>query len=179
MGRSRRLNAAGAKYHVYMRGNRREPIFRTDADFECFLLFFGDEIERRGWRCLAYCLIPNHAHLLFETPEANLSEGMQRLNLRWAKRFNKAYELVGHVFQGRFGSELVADERYFRSLLRYIALNPVNAGVCRNPSNWPWSSYAEIVGSVPPRWLIDLERLCELLQTSRGEAAARLASLAA
>jgi len=166
-------------YHVFDRGNRREPIFRVDHDFERFLLYLGDEVERRSWQCLSYCLIPNHYHFLVETPEPNLSEGMHRLNLRRAKRFNKEYGLLGHVFQGRFGSELIENELYLLSVLRYIARNPVNAGLCSDLRDWPWSSYAESVAAAPPRGIVNFRRLCEAMSSTLAEGQARLILLAA
>ena len=179
MGRDHRPNIAGGIYHIFDRGNRREPIFRVDHDYERFLLYLADEVERRSWKCLSYCLIPNHYHFAVETPEPNLSQGLHRLNLRWARRFNKEYGLVGHVFQGRFGSELIQDELYLLSVLRYIARNPVNAGLCRDPADWAWSSYAELVGTAPPRWIVNFQRLCEVMSATPTEGTARLMMLAA
>jgi len=161
----------------FSRDNRRGPIFRVDYDFHLFLLFFGDELVERGWRCLAYTLIPNHYHLVFETPEANLSDGMHRLNLRWAKAFNREYGLLGHVFQGRFGLRVVGDDVDFEGVIRYVIRNPVEAGLCRDPRDWEWSSYGELVGSAPPRFLVDVERLSQLLRCSTAEVPARLERL--
>jgi putative transposase len=179
MGRDHRPQIAGGIYHVFARGNRRDLIYRVDYDYDLFLLSLGGEIERRGWNCLAYALLPNHYHLLFETPEANLSVGMQRLNLRWAKAFNREYGMVGHVFQGRFGSRLIGDGRDLESALRYVSRNPVNAGLCRDPADWSASSYAELVGTAPPRWLVNLERLAELLGCSVPELPDRMKRLVA
>ena len=178
MARDRRPQIEGSINHVWSRGNRRGAIFRFDYDFHCFLLKVSDEIVDRGWRCLAYTLIPNHYHFVMETPEANLSVGMHRLNLRWAKAFNKEYGLLGHVFQGRFGSRVVGDERDFEGVLRYVIRNPVEAGLCRDPRDWEWSSYGELVGSAHPRFMIDVERLAELLRCSVAELPARLERLA-
>jgi len=177
MGRELRQQIEGAVNHVFSRGNRRGPIFRVDYDFHLFLLFFGDELVERGWRCLAYTLIPNHYHLVFETPEANLSDGMHRLNLRWAKTFNREYGLLGHVFQGRFGLRVVGDDVDFEGVIRYVIRNPVEAGLCRDPRDWEWSSYGELVGSAPPRFLVDVERLSQLLRCSTAEVPARLERL--
>ncbi len=178
MGRDRRPQGEGAVNHVFSRGNRRGAIFRLDYDFHRFLIYFGDELVKRGWRCLAYALIPNHYHLVFETPEANLSAGMHRLNLRWAKAFNKEYALLGHVFQSRFGSRVVRDDADFEGVLRYVIRNPVEAGLCRDPRDWEWSSYGELVGTAPARFLVDVERLAQLLGCSVAEVPARLERLA-
>jgi len=176
MAREARPQIEGAINHVFSRGNRRGPIFRLDYDFHRFLLYFGDELIDRGWRCLAYTLIPNHYHLVLETPKANLSVGMHRLNLRWAKAFNKEYGLLGHVFQGRFGLRVVRND--LERVLRYVIRNPVEAGLCRDPRDWEWSSYGELVGSAAPRFLLDVPRLAELLGCSVAEVPTRLERLA-
>jgi hypothetical protein len=93
----------------------------------------------------------NHYHLLVETPRANLDDAMQRLNGTYAMRFNRHYERTGHVFQGRYGTKLITDDDYALAVVRYIALNPVEAGVCARPEEWPWSSYAATAGLVPPQ----------------------------
>jgi putative transposase len=179
VGRDPRIQTADAIHHVYSRGNRREVIYRVDYDFHRFLLYLCDELVKRDWRCLAYALIPNHYHLVIETPEANLSAGMHRLNLRWAKAFNREYRQYGHVFQSRFGSRVVTDELDFNNVLRYVLRNPVNAGLGSDAREWPWSSYSEIAGAAEPRWLVNVERLGELLRCSVAEIPARLATLLA
>ena len=83
----------------------------------------------------------NHFHLLVETPEPNLSGGMQRLKSEYASYFNERHALVGHLFQQRFDSRLIESEDYLGDALRYIALNPVKAGLCSYPWEWPWSSF--------------------------------------
>lgn len=98
-------------------------------------------IRRFGWRLHDFCLMTNHVHLLVCTPEPNLSSGMQRLNSEYAAYFNDRFGLVGHLFQQRFGSRLIENEEYFAEARRYIAFNPVRAGLCRHPSEWPWSSF--------------------------------------
>ncbi|MDD3926731.1 MAG: transposase [bacterium] len=93
---------------------------------------------------LCYCLMDNHYHLLVETPDGNLSEGMKHLNAVYTQRFNKRHGLVGHLFQGRYKSILVQKESYLLALCRYIVLNPVRAGVSKAP--WKWSSYPALAG---------------------------------
>jgi len=89
----------------------------------------------------AHCLMTNHFHLLIETPGLTLSAGMQRLNSEYASYFNERFSLVGHLFQQRFESRLIEGDRHFAEVLRYIALNPVRAGLCEHPSEWRWSSF--------------------------------------
>ena len=99
-----------------------------------------------GLLCHAYCLMENHYHLLVETPRANLDDAMQRLNGTYAMRFNRHHERTGHVFQGRYGAKLITDDDYALTVVRYIAANPVQAGLCAAPEEWPWSSYAATAG---------------------------------
>ena len=146
MPRTLRIQAAGGLFHVTCRGNRRQAIFRDSRDYRHFLSALGDVVTRCGWRCHAYCLMPNHVHLLIETPVANLSEGMQRLNSRHAIYFNRRYGHTGHLFQGRFHSELVHSDSHFLAAIRYILMNPVRASLCRRPGDWAWSSHRATAG---------------------------------
>lgn len=101
----------------------------------------------------------NHFHLCVETPKPNLSRGMQRLKGRYGRWFNDRYGLQGHVFQGRFHSELVASERHALELARYIALNPVRGGLTRRADEWPWSSYAATIGRSRPAPFLSTNQL--------------------
>ncbi len=136
------------------RGNRRQPVFLDDDDRRRFLGLLGGVVGDGAWQCHAYCLMGNHFHLLVETPLENLSAGMHRLNSLHAQRFNRRYELDGHLFQGRFHSLLVESDWHLLSLARYIVLNPLRAGLCRRASDWRWSSFRATAGMSPsPRWL--------------------------
>ena len=141
MSRPLRLEFAGALYHVTSRGNERKPIFRNESDFSTFIEVLNDVCDRYNWVIHAYCLMTNHYHLLIETPDANLSKGMRQLNGVYTQRFNRNYQRVGHLFQGRYKSILVVKDSYLLELCRYIVLNPVRAnGMVDHPSEWQWSS---------------------------------------
>ncbi len=162
MGRPHRIDHAGAIHHVTARGNAQARIFRTRYDADAFLGMLGTVIEGRAWRCLAYCLMPNHFHLLIETPNPNLSEGMHVLNTRYARRFNATHDRVGHVFQGRFHAAAVERDAHLMAAVRYIANNPVDAGIVDHPARWAWSSHRAVVGhGDAPEWLAvdDVHRL--------------------
>ena len=105
--------------------------------------------------------MPNHVHLLIETPDANLAAGMQQVHGRYARWFNDRHNRVGHVFQGRYGDNLVEDDAELWTTAAYLALNPVIARLCSRPEQWPWSSHAAMLGAPGPGWL-DVERLLEL-----------------
>jgi REP element-mobilizing transposase RayT len=141
MARPPRVQIAGGIYHVTARGNGRQAICQDDDDRLRFLVIRDRVVRRYKWRLHAYCLMTNHFHLLLETPEPNLSAGMQRLNSAYATYFNMRFAHVGHLFQQRFASRLIESEEYFVEVLRYIAFNPVRAGLCEHPSDWPWSSF--------------------------------------
>jgi REP element-mobilizing transposase RayT len=154
MSRPLRIGYPGALYHLTSRGNARGQIFLDDTDREIFLDVLGSVVERFGWRIHAYCLMGNHYHLLAQTPQPNLSRGMQWLNGVYTQRFNRRHERVGHVFQGRFKAILVERDSYLLELARYIVLNPVRAGLASVPEGWRWSSYHATAGEqAAPRWL--------------------------
>ncbi len=106
MARPLRLEFAGAVYHLTSRGNARQKIFFNDVDRELFLETLAHVVSRYSWICHAYCLMANHFHLLVETPKANLSIGMRQLNGIFTQSFNRRHRRVGHLFQGRFKSDL-------------------------------------------------------------------------
>jgi REP element-mobilizing transposase RayT len=132
---------------VTARGNGRSPILATDLDRQVFLATLAAAVNQYGWRCHSYCVMNTHYHVLLETPNANLPEGMQWLNGTYGTRFNAAYERSGHVFQGRYDARLIRSHPHALEVSRYIPLNPVRAGLCARPSEWPWSSYRAMVGA--------------------------------
>jgi putative transposase len=139
---------AGGVYHVFNRGVVRLPIFLDTRDRVGFLDGLADVVERGSWKCLAYCLMGNHFHLLVGTPDQNLDRGMQHLQGVYAQRFNRRYERVGHLFHRRYGATVLADADRIRYVARYIVQNPVRAGLCRRPGDWPWSSHRATLGHV-------------------------------
>ena len=138
MPRVARRDLPDGMFHVTGRGVAREAVFRDGidyADFERQLLKVRDEFE---WTLHAYCLLPNHYHLIVETSRSDLSSGMQRLNGRYAQRFNQRYDRVGHVFQNRFKSYVIDSEEHYERAVAYVLANPVEAGLCKRSEDWPW-----------------------------------------
>lgn len=158
MPRKPRENVAGGIYHAYAHGVARERIFRDDVDRHTYIWLLGRVAPEHRWRCLAYCLMENHVHLLLETPEGNLSEGMHRLQGGFAQVFNARHGRVGHVFQGRYGAVRITSDRQLWTTARYIARNPVEAGLCQKPTDWAWSSHSATLDGSEPDWL-DVARL--------------------
>jgi REP element-mobilizing transposase RayT len=163
---------------VYARGNDRQDIYRDDADRWRYLLILSEVVVGQRWRCLAYCLMPNHLHLLLETPEANLGAGMQRLHGRYGQRFNARHARSGHVFQGRYGAVPIRRDEQLWTAARYIALNPVVAGLCERPDGWRWSSHAAALSARAPAWL-DVSRLLWYFGAAGGESRERYAKFVA
>ena len=110
------------------------------------MAFLAQASYRRHWSCLAYCLMTNHFHLVVALRDETLSRGMHRLNGLYARRFNERYGHFGHVFEARFASEVVESEEQLLEALRYVVLNPVRAGLCSDPTDWPWSSFRATAG---------------------------------
>jgi putative transposase len=154
MARPLRIEYPGALYHVTSRGNARAPIFFDDADRRLFLLCLGEVVGAHRWLCHAYCLMTNHYHLVVETPEANLSRGMRRLNGQYSQSFNRRHDRVGHLLQGRFTGILVERESHLLELARYVVLNPLRAGMVAQAEDYAWSSLRATAGlSAAPSWL--------------------------
>jgi putative transposase len=153
MARELRNEEAGAIHHVFARGNRRQLVFLNDGDRRIYLAMLRSVVERCRWMSLAYCLMDNHLHLLIETPDPNLGDGMRRLHGAYAQTFNRRHGCVGHLFQGRYGAERVTSDAQLVTTLRYIALNPVAAGLCEDARDWRWSSYALLVRGLTPPWV--------------------------
>lgn len=150
MARPLRLAYENALYHVINRGHRREAIFTDDKDREEFLGRLAVVQIRFNLTVHGYCLMPNHYHLLVGTPDANLSRAMHTLNSSYASWYRARHQLVGSLFQGRFKSVLVEEERYLATVSAYIHLNPVRAGLTKSPDAWRWSSMAHYIGKNPP-----------------------------
>lgn len=149
MARPLRIPVAGGIYHLLARGNDRGQIFADDADRSEFLAIAAEVLGRFGWRCLTYCLMGNHYHLVALTPEENLSRGMRQLNGVYAQRYNRRHRRGGHLFGGRFHAVLVERDTHLLELARYVALNPVRAGLCARPEGWPWSAHRTLIGTAP------------------------------
>jgi REP-associated tyrosine transposase len=154
MARPLRLEYPGGVYHVMARGHERSVIFREDGDRQKFYALLNAVVGDERWEVHGYCLMGNHYHLLVETPEGYLSRGMKALNSRYAQWFNWRHGRRGHLLEGRFRSVLVQKESHLLELLRYIALNPVRAGLVKGVGDWRWSSYRETAGMAEvPEWL--------------------------
>jgi putative transposase len=159
MARPLRILEPGGIYHVTVQGVNGGAIFRGRCDRLHFLTLLEQVIRTHSWLCQSYCLLTSHFHLLVETPEPNLSRGMHRLNADYAQSFNRTHERFGHLFRDRFYSIAVANEGHLLEVSRYIALNPVRAGICRRPQDWEWSSYGATIRCRKPLEFVDYDGL--------------------
>jgi len=144
MPRQLRVQAPDTIFHVTSRGNAQQDIYTCDDERVLFLNLLTRVVSEREWLCHAYCLMNNHFHLVVGLTKPNLSEGMKDLNHRYALLFNRFHQRSGHLFQSRFYSKIVPNDEYMMETSRYVELNPLRAGLTRNPESWPWSSYGEL-----------------------------------
>ena len=163
MARVARNEVAPGIWHIWARGVERRSIVGADGDRRFYLALLAGVARRSGWRVLGYCLMPNHVHLVIETREPNMGRGMHSLHTVYAQHFNERWDRVGHLFQSRYGSRAIHDERELAVVLAYLAVNPVAAKLCRDPADWRWSSHAAAMRrSASP--LLDRRRLHEILE---------------
>lgn len=160
MPRPLRIEYGGAIYHVINRGDRRENIFRDYEDRKCFLATLEEACRKTQWQVLAYCLMPNHFHLVVETPQPKLVAGMKWLLGVYSKRFNIRHQWCGHLFAGRYKALLVegGGNGYRQTVCDYVHLNPVRAKMIRPAEpleKFVWSSYGNYLKDPKerPRWL--------------------------
>jgi len=124
-------------------------IFLDDLDYRKFLYMLTDALDVWDVECWDACVMPNHYHLALMDHQGALSRAMHQLNSEYAIWWNAKHERVGHVFQGRYKDQVVQREGYLANLLRYIAMNPVRAGLVKLPELWPWSAYRYTAGLAP------------------------------
>lgn len=170
MTRPLRIEYDGAVYHVTSRGNERKEIFRGAGDRTLFLAVLRQVNQRYHWLCHAYCLMNNHYHLLIETPEGNLSQGMRQLNGLYTQGFNRGHDRVGHVFQGRYRAIVIEKESHLLEVCRYVVLNPVRAKVVERLQEWNWSSYGGTAGLVSAHPCLTVDWLLGQFAPERSEA---------
>lgn len=147
MARLPRISVQQYYYHIFSRGNNREPIFFEPANYERFLQNLDRFQLDFGYRLYTYCLMPNHFHLLLRPGKTELSRVMQTLMTAYSMYVNKRCNHVGHIFQGRFKSIIVEKESYLLEVIRYIHLNPVRAGLVARVEEYPWSSYMKYMSA--------------------------------
>ena len=179
MPRPLRVEYEGAVYHVMSRGDRREAIFRDDEDRRRFLETLGEGCGKTDWVVHALCLMPNHFHLVLETPGGNLVAGMRWLMGTYTMRFNRRHRLTGHLFGGRYKALVIDAESpgYFGTVCDYVHLNPARAGLVGREEplrSYPWSSFPQYLMRPRQRWpWLRVDRLLADLRLPGDTGAAR------
>ena len=147
MARRPRLFAAGVLYHVIVRGNQRRKTFTAESDYRGYIERLARYRKKYDYVLHAYCLMPNHVHLLVESSEQPLAKFMQGLQQSYSQYFNKRHGKSGHVFEGRYKAIICQKDPYLLELIRYIHLNPVRAGIVKSPERYRYSGdYAYLQG---------------------------------
>jgi len=146
MARKPRIHYPGALYHVIARGNQRQDIFVSEADFRTYLAYLSEYKEKYHFHLYAYSLMKNHLHLLLEVEQIPLSRIMHVMQFRYTRYFNKRYGKVGHLFQGRYRAIICDKDAYLLELVRYIHLNPIRSKAVDDPERYPWTSHVINLG---------------------------------
>ncbi|BCV23997.1 transposase [Gelria sp. Kuro-4] len=157
MARQPRIHVPNTYYHVTARGNNKEKVFLSTSDYERYLKCLGEYKERFDFHILAYALMPNHVHFLFHIGEVPLSHIMHGLQVSYTQYFNRKYERVGHVFQGRYFARLIDSDSYLLQAVRYINQNPLRAGIVPNLAAYKWCSHTEMLAKRAS--LVDREKV--------------------
>jgi putative transposase len=166
MARRLRVQYPGAIYHLMARGNGRQDIVCDDTDRDRLVEYLGRAAVRCSWRVYAFAVMSNHVHVVLKTPVPNLARGMQTFLSAYANAWSRRHRFNGHVFQGRYRTELVEDESYLWTVTRYVHLNPVRARLVEHPAAWNWSSYP---GYARDRRRLEWVEYDELLASWAGE----------
>jgi putative transposase len=177
MARPLRPSAAGDTMHLWIRGNNRQPCFLADKDRHVYLKCLVEEARSRECDVHNFVLMSNHVHLLATARRAgSISRFMQTLNRRYCRYVNEEHHRTGTLWEGRFNSSLVVTEHYFFTLMRYIELNPVRAGMVVRPGDYRWSSHRENASGAPSQFVTPHRLYLELgrCEASRREAYFRL-----
>jgi putative transposase len=154
MGCPRREIDPESIYHVMSRGSNRQPIAWDRHDFESLAAGIDRMATRHEWEVFAWCVMPNHHHIVLRTPNGGFSVGFQTLNQTHSIRTNRRYGRSAHLFRNRPHVIEVRSDAHFAAVIPYVLSNPVEAGLCEHASQWPYSSYRATVGLAPaPRWL--------------------------
>lgn len=167
MARKPRIEFEGAFYHVITRGNQRQRIFKDRKDFLKYLEVLSHYKLRYKFILYCYALMKTHVHLLLETRETPLSKIFQGVNQSYTMYFNKRYKTVGHLFQGRYKAILCDRDEYLLSLVKYIHLNPVRAGITKSAEEYEWSSHIRYAKKIDKNELTDVDTVLQMFSEKK------------
>lgn len=174
MARPLRIHVPNGFHHVTLRGNHRQDIFRTDEDRDLLERFVDDATHQHGARVHAYCWMTNHIHAVIQVSDTPLGKVIRSIAGRYARRYQWHIGTTGHLFERRYHAILVDADGYLQTLLRYLHLNPVRAGLCVDPVDYQWSSHREYLGLRRTAWL-HTDFALRLFAEETGQARARYA----
>jgi len=149
------------------RGRRREKIFLSQSDYETFIKVLKEAVDGWNLKIAAYCLMPNHYHLLAQTPDGNISRCMRHINGVYTQRFNRLYKKDGQLFRGRYKAVLVDADSHLLEVLRYIHRNPLRASMVKNLNDYPWSSHKGYLSNAKKWGWLDKNFLQSLLSDNK------------
>lgn len=173
MARPPRIQVPGAYYHAFAHATDGCALFVERYDFEIFLHSLAEVLERHGWSCQAYCLMTNHYHVVVQTPVGDIAEGMHRLNGAYAQGFNRRHGRKGHLFGDRYGSVHITSTEQLKQDVRYVDLNPVEAGMVDDPADYEWSGHAALFADPRPKATIPTASVLRFFARDPDEARAR------
>ncbi|MGI5997424.1 MAG: REP-associated tyrosine transposase [Lutispora sp.] len=162
MPRKARVQSSTDYYHIMMRGNNRESIFSRDEQKSFFLDSLEKQQDNQLIHIVAFCLMNNHVHIVVKAEPSNLAKAIKSVNIRYAMYFNQTRSRIGHVFQDRYKSEPIEDDKYLIQVIRYVHNNPVKAKLVKSPEEYRWSSFNEylsdnvIISSLQKKFILGL-----------------------
>lgn len=168
MPRAARVQSKTGIYHIILRGINRQTIFEDNEDAVKFLQTLKDYEHKSGYEIYAYCLMGNHIHILIKEGPEGLGIAMRRIGASYVYWYNWKYERIGHLFQGRYKSEVIENENYLLTVLRYIHQNPLKAGMVKTVEEYKWSSYNEYLNS--KNKIINSEFILDIFNEDRNKA---------
>jgi len=167
MPRTAREKSKSGIYHIILRGVNKQTIFEDEEDAEKFMQVLEDYKEKSGYKIYGYCLMGNHVHLLIKEEKEELGIVLRRIGASFVYWYNWKYDRIGHLFQDRYKSEVVEDENYLFTVIRYIHQNPLKAGLVKEILEYKWSSYSEYLGK---NRIIDSDFVLDILHKDREKA---------
>jgi len=167
MARKPRRKSETGIYHVMLRGINKQRIFEDKQDYQKFIDVLVEVKDKSGFNLYSYCLMSNHIHLLIKEEEEELADIFKRIGVRYVYWYNYKYSRTGHLFQGRYKSEVVENDPYLLTVLRYIHQNPQKAEIVKDIKNYPWSSYNEYLGE---KNICDIDFILDMFSKNRNEA---------
>ncbi|MDD2497287.1 MAG: transposase [Desulfitobacteriaceae bacterium] len=157
MARVSREKSSTGIYHIMLRGIDKRDVFIDDKDREVFINYLSSAKEKSNYVIYGYCLMDNHIHLLIEEGHEHIGESIKRITVGYVQWHNLKYSRTGHLFQNRYKSEVIEDDAYFLTVLRYIHQNPIKAGIVQDIADYKWSSYIYYLEG-PEQRLVSVDR---------------------